>query len=99
MMPDWVIDIRDELSRELEMRYELLVRWVENWTLNDKIFWASISTILVVGVVVILNITKGSRLGAFRYVTSLCAIICLGVYTIGVLGNMEAGAMSYIFDY
>ncbi|MEO1643002.1 MAG: hypothetical protein AAFR74_06660 [Pseudomonadota bacterium] len=96
-MPDWLLDLREELSREFELRYEMLVRWVENWTLNDQIFWASVSTFLLVGVVVIMNMTKGSRLGALRRVITVCALLSLGVYSFGLIVNVQAGGMSHVF--
>lgn len=96
-MPDWALDLRDELEREFELRYTALVRWVENWTLNDQIFWASMATMIVIGVVVILNMTKGTRLGALRHVASTCALICVTVYIFGMIVNVQAGGMSHVF--
>ncbi|MEM1035290.1 MAG: hypothetical protein AAGI14_00885 [Pseudomonadota bacterium] len=96
-MPEWLQTFFDRMIRDLEFRYEMLVRWVNNWTINDHIFWASVSTVLIVGVVVIMNLTKGSRLGALRHVTSACALVAICVYGFGLMVNIQAGGMSHVF--
>lgn len=96
-MPDWVLDIRDELSKEFGLRYEMIVRWVENWTVNDKIFWASVATLIVVGGIVILNMTRGSRMGALRKITTVFALCFLVAYGFGISTGISAGGMSYLF--
>lgn len=96
-MPEWLQTFFDRMIRDLEFRYEMLVRWVNNWTINDHIFWASVSTVLIVGVVVIMNLTKGSRLGALRHVTSACALVAICVYGVGLMANIQGGGMSHVF--
>lgn len=96
-MPDWLLDIRDELSKEFSIRYDIVVRWVEAWTINDKIFWASMVTLVVVGGIVILNLTKGSRLGALRQVMTAFALCFLVAYAFGLSTGISSGGMSFVF--
>jgi len=96
-MPDWLLDIHDELSKEFIVRYDLIAQWVENWTINDKIFWASMATLLVVGAVVILNMTKGSRLGALRQILTCFALCFLVAYGFGLSTGISSGGLSFVF--
>lgn len=96
-MPNWLLDIYDELSKEFRVRYDLIAQWVENWTINDKIFWASMATLLVVGAVVILNMTKGSRLGALRQVLTSFALCFLVAYGFGLSTGISSGGLSFVF--
>jgi len=96
-MPDWFEDIQRVVQDEFVLRYDMVARWVENWTINDKIFWASMATLLVVGAVVILNLTKGSRLGALRQVLTSFALCFLVAYGFGLSSGISSGGLSFIF--
>lgn len=90
-------DILDDFLDEAAVRYEMTARWVGDWTVNDKIFWASVATLIAVGGILILSMTKGSRMGALRQVLTSVALCCIIAYGFGVSTGISGGGMSFVF--